>query len=235
MGGRLARRRARRAGACALVVALAGCGSSGSSANGIAAMSPAEILATARSAAVGAATVHVAGSILSQGKPISLNMELVADKGGVGRITLGELSIRLVELDGWLYVNGNRSFYERFTAPLSARRLQGTWLKGSAAGQALRSFSSLTDLSKLLGGTLASHGSLTRVAGVSVDGRRTVGVSDLARGGTVYVATSGIPYPLEIVWHGRRRGRVVFDKWNRAAEPTAPTHAINIKRLQSKG
>ena len=89
--------------ACALALtpaaALAGCGSSLSASNGVASKTPAQILASARSAAAGAATVHVAGSIVSEGKPISLDMELVARKGGEGRITLDGLSIQLIEVD----------------------------------------------------------------------------------------------------------------------------------------
>ncbi len=218
--------------ALALVIALGGCGSSGSSSNGIAAKAPAQIVAAAKSAAVGAATVHVAGSILVEGKPISLDMELVADKGGTGRVTLGALSIRLIELDGSLYVSGSPSFYERVAGPAAARRLQGIWLKGPAAGGALRSLASLTDLGKLLGGTIAGHGALSRAAGVTVDGRGTVGVSDLAQGATMYVASSGIPYPLEIVWGAAKRGKLLFEDWNEAAEIAAPTHAISIEQLQ---
>jgi hypothetical protein len=217
-----------------LAASLAACAGSASAPNGIASKSPAQIVAGARAAAVGAATVHVAGSIIVQGTPISFNMELVSDKGGTGRVSLGGLSMQLVESDGYLYVRGNTDFYERFAGAAAARRLRGKWLKGAADGAALRPLAELTSLRKLLGSTLADHGALTRTADTTIAGRSAVGVSDLARGGTVYVAATGIPYPLELVWNGEHGGNLAFDDWNKPAEPSAPVHAINVKQLQSR-
>jgi hypothetical protein len=218
----------------ALGASLAACGGSTSAANAVASKTPAQIVAAAKAAAVGAATVHVAGSIIVQGSPISFNMELVSDKGGMGRISLGSLSMQLVELDGYLYVRGNSDFYEHFAGAGAARRLRGTWLKGAADGAALRPLAELVSLRGLLGITLADHGELTRTAGATVAGRSAVGVSDLARGGTMYVAATGIPYPLEIVWNGEPGGKITFNHWNKPAEPSAPVHAINVKQLQSR-
>src|SRR5580693_1032113 len=100
--------------ACALTLTLAatltGCGNSLSASNGVASKTPAQIVAAARSAAAGAATVHVAGSIVREGEPISLDMELVAHKGGEGRITLGGLSFQLIGFDRLLYINGSSAF-----------------------------------------------------------------------------------------------------------------------------
>ncbi len=77
-----------------LAATLAGCGESPSSSNGVASRTPAQIVVAATEAAAGAATVHVAGSIVSEGRPISINMELVAGKGGQGRITLAGLDLQ---------------------------------------------------------------------------------------------------------------------------------------------
>ncbi|HTA12013.1 MAG TPA: hypothetical protein VK765_01235 [Solirubrobacteraceae bacterium] len=217
-----------------LGASLVACAGSASAPNGVASKSPTQIVAAARAAAVGAATVHVAGSIIVQGTPISFNMELVADKGGTGRISLGDLSMQLVELDGYLYVRGNADFYEHFAGAPAAQRLRGAWLKGAADGAALRPLAELTSLRKLLGITLADHGALTRTADATVAGRSAVGVSDLAQGGTVYVAATGTPYPLEIVWNGEHGGKLAFNDWNKPAEPSAPVHAISVKQLQSK-
>jgi hypothetical protein len=89
-----------------LAATLAGCGESPSSSNGVASRTPAQIAVAATEAAAGAATVHVAGSIVSEGRPISLNMELVAGKGGQGRITLAGLDLRLVRIARALYIKG---------------------------------------------------------------------------------------------------------------------------------
>jgi hypothetical protein len=217
----------------ALGGSLAACGGSTSAPNGVTSKTPVQIVAAAKAAAVGAATVHVAGSIIVQGSPISFNMELVSDKGGTGHVSLGSLSVQLVELDGYLYARGNANFYERFAAAAAARRLRGKWLKGSASGAALRPLAELTSLRKLLGIALADHGRLTRTADASIDGRAAVGVEDPSGGGALYVAATGTPYPLEIVWNGEERGKLAFNDWNEPAEPSAPVHSINVKQLQS--
>jgi hypothetical protein len=78
---------------------------------------------------------------------------------------------------------------------------------------------------------LSSHGPLARGAGATVAGQRAVAVRDTARGGTLYVASSGTPYPLEIV--ERDGDRLVFDRWNQAVTLAVPVDAIDIRQLQS--
>jgi hypothetical protein len=215
----------------AAAVLLAGCGSSPSADNGVATKPAAEILATARSAATGAATVHVAGSILSAGKPISLNMELVADKGGQGRLTQGDLEIELIGLDKAIYVSGNAAFYDRFVGPGAAARLRGSWLRQASASGPLGSLASFTDLRALIDFALDGHGALSRGRTTTIEGRSAVAVTDLDRGGTLYVATTGIPYPLEVA--EPRAGSLAFDRWNEPASINPPTHIVNVDQLQS--
>jgi hypothetical protein len=211
--------------------ALAGCGESPSASNGVASKSPAQVAAAATDAAAGAATVHVAGSIVSEGRPISLDMELVAGKGGQGRMTLAGLHIRLVRIYQALYINGSTAFYSLFAGPAAARALRGKWLKESAGGGALAALATVTDLSQLIDLAVADHGTLTRGRSKTIDGQRAVGLSDVAGGGTLYVATTGTPYPLEIVKRGA--GKLVFDHWNQPVSLKAPASPININQLQT--
>jgi hypothetical protein len=226
---------ARRVGVAVLVVAtLAGCGSSASVGNGLAEEAPARIVALAKSAAASAASVHVAGSIVSEGKPISLDMELLAQQGGKGQVALDGLSFRLVEVDRAVYVKGGTGFYSRFAGPTAARVLAGRWLKGAAATGALSPLASLADLGTLLDSTLAGHGALTRGTDARVGGRPALAVTDAVAGGTLYVAATGVPYPLEIVKRGARGGRIVFDRWNQPVSLAVPSDAINIKQLAGR-
>jgi len=220
-------------GAVLAGAALAGCADSSQSGNGVASKTPAQIAAVAESAAEGAATVHVAGSIVSGGTPISLNMELVADKGGRGRLTLGALSARLVDVDQAVYVNGSVAFDSRVAGHAAAQAIRGKWLKASAKSGTLASLASLTDLRELIDSTLASHGSLSRAGTTTLNGQQAVGVSDLAGGGTLYVATTGTPYPIEIIKRGRDAGKIVFDRWNKPVLLAVPENAINVNQLQS--
>jgi len=221
---------------CALAVAstlLAGCGGSGRSGNGLASKSPDQIVAAAKQAAAGAATVHVAGSIINEGKPISLNMELVAGKGAKGHLSLEGLGIDVVAVEHAFYLNGSAGFYRHIAGPAAAQLLQGKWLKAPASGGNFASLAQLTDLSTLIDTTLRSHGKLASAPASTVQGRKAVGVTDTTRGGTLYVAATGTPYPLEITKAGASAGTITFDRWNQPVTLAPPANPININQLQN--
>ena len=114
----------------ALAVAVGGCGSLFAIPRRCRGREPAQILAAARAAAAGAATVHVSGSILSAGKPISLDMELVSGKGGGGRVDVEGMTVELIALEKAVYVNGDLALYDRVVGARGRSRvLQGRWLK----------------------------------------------------------------------------------------------------------
>jgi hypothetical protein len=211
--------------------ALTGCGSS-SPKSAIASKSPAEIVASARAAADQAASVHVSGAIV-EGAPLSLDMRLLAGKGGHGRITQNGVSFELITLGGTVYIKGSPAFYRHIGGPAAARLLQGKWLKAPAAAGEFAPVTSLTDLRKLLDTTLASHGALARGANTTVNGQKVVAVKDLAKGGVLYVAATGKPYPVEVARGGANGGHIVFDRWNQAVTISAPLNAINLNQLRA--
>ena len=222
------------AAALAIVaVAVAGCGSSSSSGNGVAAKSPQQIVSAAREAVAGAATVHVSGSILSERKPISLDMELVAGKGGKGQISVEGLRVDLIAVERAVYVNGSSSLYARLAGPAAASVLQGRWLKVPSSSRSFGSLSAATSLTGLVDTTLAEHGTLTRAPGRVIEGRPAVGVRDASRSGTLYVAATGEPYPLEITKSGSG-GRIVFDRWNQPVTLAPPPDPINVNELSGR-
>jgi hypothetical protein len=231
------RSRLSSAGAFALLLTLlallSGCGSSSPSGNGLSAKSPAEIIAAAKAAVAGAATAHVSGSVVDAGKPISLDMELVAGKGGKGRLTLEGLSIDLVQLKGAVYLNGSSAFYTKVAGAAAAQLLQGKWLKASATGSNFASLAQLSDLGKLINTALASHGKLAGAPAKTIAGQKAVGVTDVSKGGTLYVASTGTAYPLEITKSGAGGGTITFDRWNKPVTLSAPANAVNIDQLQS--
>jgi hypothetical protein len=218
-----------------LVLILTGCGSSHSSTsgNGVASKTPAEILSAAKAAAAAAASVDVAGSIVSEGKPISLDMELVGRNEGKGSVTLEGLEIRLIDVDGAVFVKGSKAFYTRVAGAKAANLLQGKWIEGSATKGPLASFAALADLDKVIDSTLADHGTLSRAPLAEVRGKQAVGVSDATQDGTLYVATTGVPYPLEILKSSARAraGTIVFDRWNKPVSLAAPADSISLARL----
>jgi hypothetical protein len=218
----------------ALVPLLAGCGSS-SSGNGIESKSPAQILQAAKEAAAKASSVHIKGTIDSEGKPVSLDMQLLAGKGGKGTISQEGFTIKLIQVSGAVYINGSGAFYEHVGGSAAAQLLQGKWLKAPADSGELASLAELTNLSKLIDAALADHGTLAKGGKRTIEGKQAIGLRDTTKGGTLYVATTGAAYPLEITKGGKETGTVTLSHWNQPVTLEAPAGAIDISKLQKAG
>ena len=220
---------------CALLLAagaLAACGSS-SNGNGVAAKTPNEIIAGAKVLADAASSVHVSGSIVSGNSQITLNLYLVAGKGGRGQISENGLSFEVIRIHGTAYIKGSPAFYRHLAGAAAAQLLQGRWLKAPASSGSLASLASLTDLRALLDTTLTGHGTLVKGTTTTLNGQKVLGVRDTSEGGTLYVATTGPPYPVDVTKGGTGGGRIVFDRWNQPVSITAPASAIDVAQLQS--
>ncbi len=214
--------------------AISGCGSSGSSSseNGVADKSPTEILSASKSAADSASAVHVSGSMVSGGAPITLDLHLVAGKGGKGTISENGLSFELIQLNGTAYISGSSEFYKHFAGPAAAQLLQGKWLKASSTSGSLATLASLTDLQKLIDAALAQHGTLTKGSKTTISGQPAIPVTDTTQNGSLYVATTGQPLPMQISKSGAGGGKITFDEWNKPVTITAPANAVDISELQ---
>lgn len=214
-----------------LAAVIAGCG--GSSDNGVAAKSPDAIITATTNAIDGVKSVHVLGSLRSGGSPIALNLELVGGKGASGQMAQSGAAFRIIALNGVVYINGSDAFWRRFGGNGAAQIFHGKWLKAPATGQ-FASLGTLTDLRKLFNQLLSNRGSLTKGGTASVAGQKVVAVTNATMGGTLYVATTGQPYPVEIVKTGQQGGHILFNRYNESVSLSAPSNAIDISQLQSK-
>ena len=131
-----------------------------------------------------------------------------------------------------VYIQGTPTFWQHFGGAAAARVLTGRWLKAPAAGQ-FASLAQLTDMQKLMGSLLSSHtrGSLVTGGVTTVQGQKAVAVNDKARGGTLYVAATGQPYPIEIKKEGSSGGQIVFDRFNQQVSLAPPANTIDISKL----
>jgi hypothetical protein len=214
---------------------LAGCGGSSSSGNGVESKSPEQIVEAAKAASAQAKSVHINGTIRSSGKPVSLDMELLAGKGGKGKISQEGFTIQLIQVNGAVYINGSAAFYNHVGGAAAAQLLQGKWLKAPANSGELASLAELTNLSKLLDSALASHGKLSKGSTTTIEGQKAVAIEDTTKGGTLYVAATGTPYPLEIAKSGGESGKVLLNRWDKPVSLSAPAGAIDIGKLQKAG
>jgi hypothetical protein len=214
------------------VATLTGCGTT-SKTNGVAAKQPSEALAAAKAAADAASSVHVSGSAVSAGSPITLDLDLVAGEGGRGEVSEDGLSLELIHVGDTVYIKGSPAFYQRVGGPAAAQLLQGRWLKAPATVGSFASLASLTDLRQLVDTTLAIRGTPARAGSATIGGQKAIGITNAARGGTLYIATTGPPYPVAASEDAAGGGRIVLDRWNGPVSLAAPTNAIDITQLQS--
>lgn len=211
------------------VGALCGCGS-GTTGNGVASKSPDAIVAAASEAVRGVKTVHVAGSTASGGTPVKLNLRVVSGKGGSGEISQNGLAFRIVAIDQSVYISGSDSFWRHFGGAAAVQLFHGKWLKAPATGE-LGAFASLTNVPQLFNKLLSNHGTLEKGETTTVDGQKAIAVNDTTEGGTLYVATIGKPYPLEVVKSGAEGGRLTFDQYNQPVSLAAPANSIDLSEL----
>jgi hypothetical protein len=214
--------------------AVAACGSSSPSGNGVASKSASDILKSSTSAIQGAKSVHVSGSLNDAGQSIKLDLNILSGKGAKGTMTQSGLSFQLISNGKYVYINGSPNFWKHFGGAAAATLFQGKWLKAPANTSSFASLSSLTNLHSLAQALLTGHGSLTKGSTSTVNGQKVIAVTDSSKSSQLYVATTGKPYPVEIAKTGSAAQHVDFDHYNASVALTPPAKSIDISQLQGK-
>lgn len=215
----------------AVAAVLAGCGA-GAKPNGEASKPALQVVKDAVAAAKTASAVHVSGSIVSGGDRLTIDLHIVAGKGGVGTISEKGLSFQFVRLDDKAYIKGTDAFYRKFAGAATAQLLHDKWLMTDATKGQFAALAELTDVGRLIPQIVDQHEKLANEGEKTVRGKKTVAIADRAKGGTLYVAATGRPYPLEVVkMGGSEPGDVIFDDWNKTVSVTAPKGAIDLSTM----
>jgi hypothetical protein len=209
--------------ALSLGLAAAGCGG-GPVANGVASRSAPRIVATATRALQSVSSLRVAGGFTEGGSDrVTLDLRLVAGRGAVGEMSENGAGFRLIVIGSRVYINGGTAFWRQYGGSAAAGSLAGHWIRGGSG-----SFGGLASelrLRSLLAGLLGNHGGLVKGAISTVHGRRVIAVRDNGRHGTLYVATTGTPYAIELT-NASRDGDITFSDFNARVDLTAPAHAL---------
>jgi hypothetical protein len=213
----------------AVAVIAAGCGG-GSKTNGEASKPPEQVLKDAKQAALSAKAVHVSGSIVDAGQPLTLDLTIVTGKGGKGEMSESHLQFEIVRVGDRAYIKGSDAFLRKFAGNAAAQLLRGKWLQGSSTQGDLKALAPLTDISKLFNGALGTHGKLQNKGETTYKGQKAVAIVDTTQGGTLYVSATGTPYPIAIEG-GKNKGAVTFDNWNKTIDIVAPKGAIDMSKL----
>jgi hypothetical protein len=227
-----------RAPALALIVTaalLAGCGSSHRSAakaNGVASKSATQVLAAAKTAVASASSVHVSGSIVSGGTPITVDLSMATGKGAKGSMTTSGLAFDIVAVGDVAYIKGSDEFLKHFAGAAFAQLLHGKWLKASTKSGRFAQLAPLTNINVLFGDVASHHGKLANDGVKTYKGQKAVLIRDTSDNSKLYVAATGKPYPVALMsGKAGQSGTVTFDDWNKPVSLSAPSGAYDISKL----
>lgn len=217
-----------------VALGVAACGG-GSNGNGVQSKSPAAIIRATTGAAESLKSVHVDGSFTQGASTIGMNLRMVAGTGAIGSMSQQGRGFRLVLLHNTLYIDADASFWRAYGNAAAAALLKGRWLRTPATG----SYASIAQIGNLRGffrHVFGQHGTLSKTPVRTIAGTRAVGLTDTTQGGTLYVATTGKPYPLELTnGAGKTTGKLSFTSFNQPVRITAPKGSISLAQLQRAG
>jgi len=210
---------------------LAACGGGGGAKdNGVASQTPQEIVTSVKAAVKNATSVHFVGGGSSNGQTLALNLKLEKGKGGTGTVSFSGVTIQIVKDGDKLYFKGGSAFLKQY-AGQAASLLAGKWLYVPSTMNGFSSFTPLTNMTQLIDKILASHGTLAKGQTTTIDGQPAIAIVDKTNGGTLYVATTGPAYPLELKPKTGNKGLVRFTDWDQPVTITPPPHPVDLSKL----
>ncbi|MEH6377535.1 hypothetical protein V7793_24850 [Streptomyces sp. KLMMK] len=237
-----------------LSVALTGCGGGGTTdpdagTNGVGRLDPAKIQDKARSAAREASSVHLSGSVVSQGRTYKLDMRLKRD-GGTGRVASDASTFELLRVGDELFLKAPAAFWSRGDkddkgakdgkgdGAAAAGKLEKKYVKVPTGDPAYQQFKGFTDKDVLLDGLIGLHGKLDRGEHGTVAGVPTIRVNGAGgSGGTLDVSLMDTPYPLRVRRAGGA-GQLELSDWGKDFALTPPPKQDTVdygKRIPAAG
>jgi len=212
-------------GAVGMALFLSACGSSGSS-NGLSSKSAKQILDESLAAMKTAKSVTLTGSITSNGARLGLDLDLTSTGAVGGSINESNEKLDVVVLGSKDYVKAPAAFWESsgHLSSSQAAAIAPHWVAVPSTLTSSFSSLSLAGLSKSLS---TDNGTLSKVGTKTISGKSSVGVHS-SKGGTLWVRSSGDPYPVAITGTlGTSSADVNFSNWNSAPLPVAPKGALS--------
>ncbi|MFG1993553.1 hypothetical protein ACGFJ7_26595 [Actinoplanes sp. NPDC048988] len=238
----------RSLGAAALsIVLLAGCAAanddeavtssasaSDAAGNGVAALPPAEIVGKALAAIRQTTSVHVKGRLVDDYRNVSLDITVAgADETGV--LKTSKTTVELITVGGQRYLRLDTASWIAMLGAtkgeLTAQRASGRWIKLSAADRNFEDLYSVADVEELL----RYYDGFNKGPVGALDGQPMISLTSPDVGGdTVYIATTGEPYPIKITSPKSGGTDIAFTEYGATvAEIKAPPNAVDLAKVVS--
>ena len=163
--------------------------------NGVKALSAQEILDKATAALNEAGSFHAKGDVTEEGTTISVDLKMKG-KDAAGTVGTPDGAVQLLRIGTDVYFKADTSFWKKFggaQADAIAVLFKDKWVKINADSEEFAGFAAMADPASLL----KPSGTPTKAEEKVINGQATIGVKD-GENGTVYVATTGKPYPIRM-------------------------------------
>jgi hypothetical protein len=183
-----------------------------------------------------AGSVHAVTSIPVQGETATYVNDTGTDSG-TQTVTLGPAEVSARAVDGVAYVNANASAITGLFqgSAAAAQQFAGKWLSFPSSSPAYRSIVETLTLPSFLQ-QVTPAGSVTKLGSSVVEGQSVIGLRGALPGGftgTLYVATSGAPVPVEEAMQTPNGiTTIVFSHWGEAVNVSAPPDPIPGSEVQ---
>jgi hypothetical protein len=216
-------------GTLSTMAILTGCSSS-SSTNGEASKSAHQIFSDSERATESVSSVHVSGRFTSGSDKVSLDFVdssgrsggTISDKGATFQIILSRKTV---------YIKGSQATMTKLAGQAAGQLLGGKWLQTTTTDKNFGDFAEIFNLPDLIK-HVQPTGTLHKDSATNVNGQSVVGLTDTSRKGTLYVATTGRPYMVELVGPPKEPGTITFDHYGTAKRPAIPKGAVNLDQLE---
>ncbi|HZB51832.1 MAG TPA: hypothetical protein VE547_22285 [Mycobacteriales bacterium] len=205
--------------------------------NGVAALGAEEILKKAEAALRDAGSVRIKGDGGSGTERFAIDLRY-ADDNSTGTLGINGQTIELRKLGQTVYLKGSREFWASSGGEGVAQLLTGKWLKTPLSDKRFGGLSELTDLDEAADGLLDPDGTITKGEQKTVNGVPCIGlVSSGKDGGTLWVATTGEPYPVRIEPDPKsdEEGAIDFTGYGETVTVEAPPadQVVDVSKLPS--
>ncbi len=230
-------------------LALTGCGGDSTSAasstpatattaaadNGVGALTATEILKKAADAAAKADSVTLKGEITQGGETVGLNLAVARDAAD-GTITIKGVDVQLRLVGDTIFMKAQKEFWAALgsqgdaVSSLVADKWFSVPLDSNKDASGLSMFGQFADKDGLFQSLLTPTGAVTVKGTSEVNGQPVVLLS--SKKGTLAVATTGEPYPIQLKGSGTDgTGTIDFINWNGPVNAVKPADVVDLDAL----
>jgi hypothetical protein len=204
---------------------------SAASSNGVANKSANQIVAAATSAINGAKSFTYGGTTRSNGVSTGLKASLNSAGDGQGTLTSSGQPVKLIKIGSTLYVSSTVAFWTKNLGASAGQTLGTQWVAASSTDSDYAGIANLFEASEITGQFLATSGTTwTKGKTSTINGQPVIAI--VGKSGstvnTVYVATTGKAYVIQITAPGGNGGTLNFTNYNKPVNPTAPPNPITV-------